>query len=100
MSRGPGHIQRKVLDFLEQERSNGYATEIDVLEVAHWLSDVRYQWDTEPSRPQLESARRALKRLERNGRLVSAWEQDPEQFGRILPRRVYRLPDQQLQEQQ
>lgn len=85
VSRGPGSIQREVLDHLAEHPKDG----LDAVEVAHWLSDVRYSYDTEPTRPQLESARRALKRLERDGRLASTLEPNPTGYN---PRRVYRLP--------
>jgi hypothetical protein len=73
-----------VLDYLAKHPKDS----LDAVEVAHWLSDVRYAYDTEPTRPQTESARRALKRLERDGRLVSTLEPSPTSNN---PRRVYRL---------
>jgi hypothetical protein len=48
--------------------------EVRTLDVAHWLCDVQYEGDTPPTRTQIESARRALKRLEREGRLTSTLE--------------------------
>lgn len=61
-----------------------------VSDAAHLLSDVRYDHDTEPTASQLESARRALKRLERDGVLASEWEPVDGPPGRRL---VYRLKE-------
>jgi hypothetical protein len=85
VSRGPGSIQQEVLDYLAEHPKES----LDAVEVAHWLSDVRYAYDTEPTRTQTESARRALKRLERDGHLVSTRQPSPTSNN---PRRVYRLP--------
>jgi hypothetical protein len=93
VSRGPGSIQQQVLDYLtEYPGSTVWA-----LQVAHWLSDVRSEWDTKPTRPQLESARRALKGLERTGRLTSTLDPDPD--GRP-PARVYWLAGEPSKEKQ
>jgi hypothetical protein len=86
MSRGPGHIQQAILDNLAE-----YQMAVRTVDVAHWLSDVHWEGDTEPSRSQLESARRALKRLERDGRLVS--ELEPTEMGPPWRQRWYRLAE-------
>jgi hypothetical protein len=87
VSRGPGRIQEEVLEYLiEYPGSSVWA-----LQVAHWESDVRYEGDTEPTKPRVESARRALKRLERAGLLTSTLDPEPDGHN---PRRLYRLADQ------
>jgi hypothetical protein len=78
MSRGPGWIQSVVLERLEQ-LPNG---DTDAVCTAYDC------YGDSPSRSQVESARRALRGMERVGTLVSAPEPGP--FG--VPRRVYRLP--------
>jgi hypothetical protein len=85
VSRGPGSIQQEVLDYLAEYPDSG----LDAVEVAHWLSDVEHAYDTEPTKPQKESARRALKRLERDGHLTSTLKPSPTSNN---PRRVYHLP--------
>jgi hypothetical protein len=85
MSRGPGHIQQQIID------SIGLHGSVTAITVAHWSSDVHYENDTEPTRSQVESARRALIRLERDGVLESELDDDP-CVGRGR-RRWYRLAD-------
>jgi hypothetical protein len=88
MSRGPGYVQQAILDALTGTSGQAPMADVTTIEVAHWLSDVRDYGDTEPTRAQRESARRALKRLERDGRLTSDWEPIGHPPGRW---RVYRL---------
>lgn len=74
MSRGPGHIQRAVLDALTGtgEWDGRPERAVSAVEVAHWSSDERYEWDTRPTPAQVEAARRALKALEARG-LLESW---------------------------
>jgi hypothetical protein len=64
---------------------------VTAITVAHWSSDVHYEDDTEPTRSQVESARRALIRLERDAVLESELDDDP--YAGRGRRRWYRLAE-------
>ena len=83
MSKGPGAVQRFILDALAKTRAPGYGRHVSWLIYDWWETkpcscgpEPADDCECEPTKSDAESVRRAIRTLERKGHVAIWWDRD------------------------